>query len=307
MIPRLAVIDLGTNTFHLLIVEVKAEGGFRELYRERRFVKLAEDGIQRIGPAPFQRGLDALVDFAQIIQQQQVQRIRAFGTAALRTAQNGADFIDRVRNHTNLDIQLIPGSEEARLIHQGVVQAVSLDARPALIMDIGGGSVEFILANAERVFWAQSFPIGVAVLYREWQHSDPISAENVTRINAFLDQTLVPLHAQIARHQPRILVGASGTFDVLEQQLAPPPPGAVSSEVAIDPYHHFARQLRQSSLSQRRQMPQLPLDRSDMIVVAIVLIDYIVRLANIQSIRISAYAMKEGMLHEMIDPNFRQA
>ncbi|MEN0005954.1 MAG: hypothetical protein AAF798_17520, partial [Bacteroidota bacterium] len=125
---RFAVIDLGTNTFHLLITEALPAGGFSEVYRERKFTQLAEEGIETIGAAALQRGLKALQHFKQQLTAHQVEQVRAFGTAALRTASNGPDFIRQVAEEIGIDIQLISGTEEARLIHLGVLQAVEFTA-----------------------------------------------------------------------------------------------------------------------------------------------------------------------------------
>lgn len=294
-----AVIDLGTNTFHLLIVEF-TPGGFSELRRERRFIKLAEDGIERIGRVPFARGIEALKEFRAILNEYQISSVRAFGTAALRTAENGPDFIVQAREQAQIEVQLIPGDEEARLIHLGVGQAIPAIAEPILIMDIGGGSVEFILANQEQVFWSRSFPIGVAVLYRHFHQSDPISQNDRDRLNAFLEETLQPL-AQALQSQPAtILVGASGTFDVLESLLPTRQLTAKGAEMLVAEFFPFLEKMLATTHEERINYPGMPLDRADMIVVALELVHYIIQLAGIDRIWISQFAMKEGMLAEMI-------
>ena len=166
MPSKYAVIDFGTNTFHLLIVEAREDGQFIELHRERIFVKLAEDGIERIGDKAFVRALQAMQRYREILDDYQVENIKAIGTAALRTALNGQEFIDTVWKNSKIKIHLIDGQEEARLIHLGVNQAVDIGNDTALIMDIGGGSVEFIISDKLGVKWADSFPIGVAVLFK---------------------------------------------------------------------------------------------------------------------------------------------
>ena len=124
---RFGVIDLGTNTFHLLIVEVDTTGNSTELYRERIFVKLAEDGINKIGENAYQRGLLSLQHFQKETTRISSQKFKSFCEhAALRTASNGNNFIEDAKLNSNIEIQLIPGSEEARLIHIGVTQAVEL-------------------------------------------------------------------------------------------------------------------------------------------------------------------------------------
>ena len=120
---RFGVIDLGTNTFHLLIIEKSSLGTSHEIARERIFIKLASEGIETIGAAPFQRGLKAMIRFSEILKEYQVSNIKAIGTAALRTASNGKDFVQLIFKKTGIQIELIDGTEEARLIYQGVKEA----------------------------------------------------------------------------------------------------------------------------------------------------------------------------------------
>ena len=121
---RRAVIDLGTNTFHLLTADIAPNGRLTEVYRERIFVKLAADGIERIGLAPFERGISALVHFRKKLDEYKVIDFRAIGTAALRTATNGEEFVDRAMAEAGIPILLISGDEEADFITHGVLLAL---------------------------------------------------------------------------------------------------------------------------------------------------------------------------------------
>ncbi|MBR9920791.1 MAG: exopolyphosphatase [Bacteroidetes bacterium] len=298
-IKRVGVIDLGTNTFHLLIVELKDGHPFREIHRERRFIKMAEGGIETIAEAPFQRGLDAMIAFRRILEEKEVDQVRAFGTAALRTASNGAEFVSAVKAGTGLDIELISGDREAELIHKGVAQAVPLKPETDLIMDIGGGSVEFILANQSEVFWARSFPVGVAVLYRNFHKNDPIPKQSIQDLEAYLRETLKPVWQMALKYLPARLIGASGTFDVIEAILAEGKTHPNHAKVDVAPFYPLADQLIQSTQADRLEMDGVPASRADMIVVAILLIREVLNQLNIQQIVISEYAMKEGMIAEM--------
>ncbi|MCB9284835.1 MAG: phosphatase [Lewinellaceae bacterium] len=297
---KFAVIDLGTNTFHLLIVESGPDGGLVELDRERRFIKLAEEGIHRIGPAAWDRGIRALEDFTAVLRANDVEKVRAFGTAALRTAANGPDFVREIKARTGIEVSMIPGEEEARLIHLGVMQAVPPFSGRSLIMDIGGGSVEFILADDHEVFWAKSFPIGVAVLYKDFHRSDPISVLEMEEVREHLAAVLVPLREAIQRFPAEVLIGASGTFDVLEDVLAREKPFPNYGRFAVDRFYPFFRKLLPTTLAQRLAMPEVPPERADMIIVALVLVDYVLNLAPFREILVSHYAMKEGMLVELM-------
>ena len=161
---RIAVIDLGTNTFHLLITETGDTIVPGNICKETIPVKLGEGGINQrlINPEAFQRGIRAIERFAELISLHQVSDIKAMATAAIRSASNGHDFISAIKDRTGIEVEVIDGDKEAGLIYAGVREAVHLSAETSLIMDIGGGSVEFILCNAEKVFWKKSYPMGAA-------------------------------------------------------------------------------------------------------------------------------------------------
>jgi exopolyphosphatase / guanosine-5'-triphosphate,3'-diphosphate pyrophosphatase len=297
-----AVIDIGTNTFHLLIA-AKDEGAFiQELYRDSRFVKLAEAGIERIGPAPYQRGLDTLAQFRQVMDEHGIpaERVAALGTAALRTAANGPAFVRQSWEQYGIAIQLIDGEREAQLIYQGVILAVPPSEAPMLIMDIGGGSVEFIIADQQGLHWAQSFPIGVAVLYRQFHRAEPITDAEMDVLRQFLGQTLAPLRQALQRFPCSRLAGASGTFDVLAGIIGRP--GSNGLHVWADPQDFFPlyHQVRRLTPEQRHAFPGIAPERADMIVVALILLEVVIEMAGIQQIAASQYAMKEGMLYEMV-------
>lgn len=299
MTNRFGVIDLGTNTFHLLISEKDSDGNITELFRERIFVKLGEDGIDTIGDAPFQRAIDAIHCFKKELEKYHVTKVKAFGTAGLRTASNGLQFIERIKNETGIQIELIHGNEEARLIHLGVIQAVPLNNEKGLIMDIGGGSVEFIVANKKGVIWAQSFPIGVSVLFRKFHKSDPISLAEIKAIEAHFESILQPLTEVLKTNETPVLIGASGTFDVLDMFLSKHRISPIHSSVEVADFHPLYEQFLNATLAERFKIEKLPESRAELIVVAMILINFILKKANIQRISVSAYALKEGILSEM--------
>lgn len=298
---RHAVIDLGTNTFHLLVVDHAASGDWKELHRERIFVKLAEEGIQEIGPAAYRRGLEAMSLFRTALDKFGVppERVCAFGTAALRTARNAQYFLRDVLHLTGITARAIPGEQEARLIYQGVRQAVPFPDSRVLVMDIGGGSVEFILADRGQVYWQQSFPIGVAVLFREFHKSDPIAPEEVASAVQFIDNALTDCWAALEQYPVSTLVGAAGAFDTIDKLLLDPatkPPlyGRIPAQHFL-PLHD---RIIGSTLAEREQMRQLSPERREMIVVGMILIRHVLQRGRIQEIYTSEYSMKEGMLEE---------
>lgn len=298
--PLRAVIDLGTNTFHLLIVAFLPEGTIDEYYRERIFVKLASDGIDRIGEEPFARGLKAMNHFRKIMDEYLVPRIYVIGTAALRRAKNGAEFIEAVREQTDIDIQLLSGDEEARLITKGVLAALPPLTERLLIMDIGGGSTEYIIVEGNRVLWQQSFPIGLSILHQRFHRSDPISTLEQTELNDFLTEVTQPLLEALQRFPTHHLAGAAGTFDVLVDMLADEQAADSHTSKALDftGFPAIRDSIVSASVNERALIPGLPPQRVDMVVVALLLLDFTLRLADISRVTVSQYALKEGVLIE---------
>lgn len=299
---RYAVIDLGTNTFHILIVE-KSENGipFRNIYREKRFVKLAEEGIETIGTTPFNRAIQTLLDYRKILNQYKVTTFQACGTAALRTASNGQEFIQQALEQADIPIQIINGDTEARLIQKGVGLTLPSDiANRYMIMDIGGGSVEFIISTTEEVIWAQSFPIGAAVLFKKFHHSDPISKSELQLLYAHLEQILQPLFAILNTYPTYHLIGASGTFDVLGMNLVDMKSTDLYVDLPVEQFTPLFEDLLFTTQQERYDLENVPNDRADMIIVALGLIHFVLENTPIKRLSVSSFAMKEGILAQML-------
>lgn len=299
MSERFAVVDCGTNTFHLLIAE-KEGNTFKEVFKRRIYVYLAEQGISRIGDRAFDRGLTALIEFKELAESYGVANVKAMGTAALRTASNGQDFLDKVKANTEIEIEVIDGHKEANLIYKGVCQAIPMDEEMALIMDIGGGSVEFIFANKRGAFWQKSFPLGISVLSQQFQQNDPITNDEISSIEAFLSSQLKPLADEVAKEKPITLIGASGTFDVLENALGVKEPDSNFATVELDNFGAFYDKVICATLQERLAMPEIPEQRAKLIPTSMVLIDFVLRLSKVKRILVSEYAMKQGMLIELV-------
>lgn len=300
---RVAVLDLGTNTFHLLIVETVATAQFTELYKEKRFVKLAEEGIERIGEASMQRATSTLRYYRQLLDQYEVEQVQVIGTAALRTATNGPDLMKWAASEVQLDVEIISGRREAALIQKGVFLSLIEAQDRYLVMDIGGGSVEFIIAERDTILWCQSFPVGAAVLLREFHQHDPISVDEIQALTDFLALQLSDLSKALQIWPTNWLVGAAGTFDVIAQQIAMG--SSTPQSWDIDP-HRFTplyNKLKGMSWQEREHSDWIPNDRVDMIVMATSLIQYILQTYQIKRFTVSAYALKEGMIAEMLAPN----
>jgi len=298
-----AVIDCGTNTFHLLIAQAGKKGEFKEIYRERTYVKLAKEGIETIGKEAYTSALNTLKHYAQVIAKHKVVDIQISGTAALRTASNGLQLVQEIKEKTGLNINIISGRDEAKLIQKGVAQAIGPQQNRWMVMDIGGGSVEFIIVDEQGVCWFESLPIGVAIIYKHFHLSEPISVDETQHLRTFLAGQLVSLHTALLRYPTSHLVGAAGTFDVLANKLGIRQPTPNATILDLDGFKLFYHRVLAATKNERHNMSDIPDDRADMIVVALILVNYILEIANIKALTVSDFSLKEGMLEEMMAKN----
>jgi exopolyphosphatase / guanosine-5'-triphosphate,3'-diphosphate pyrophosphatase len=302
-----AIIDLGTNTFNLLVYEVvdasegRTSNGFRILHSEERPVFLGRGGIEHgmVAADAIERGMATLRAFNGIALQHGADRVSGFGTSALRNARNAADLIDRAQNELGITIRVIPGDTEAELILAGVRQAVTFTSKPALIMDIGGGSIEFILATNKALMWKQSFELGASRLRERIPVSDPITIAEEARIAAHLDDRLEALYAIIDRHEPHQLIGSAGSFDSLATMIAVERSSTISSDqhslafTALE-FDLLKDRLLRMDRSERMRQPGLPEYRVDTLPYAIIAIDRVLAAGGIRDMVWSRYALKEG-------------
>lgn len=306
MKKRYAILDLGTNTFHLLIADVNDQHVIDVIHKAEEFVQLGENGLEEIGENPFQRGLQQISKYKNVIDHYQPQQIIAFGTAAIRSAVNGDQFIREIKGICPMEVRKISGDEEAELIFLGVKQAIKLSASPSLIMDIGGGSTEFIITDENQIFWKQSFPVGASVLMKKFQHHEPITVKEITELKNFLRVVLQPLFHQGEKFQVAHLIGASGSFDTFATMIAlqfssrENLAGKMRFDFSRKQFQVLYEQLKQSTLEQRLAMQGMKAFRAKMIVVAAILSDVVLQQFNIQKISQSAYALKEGVLSKLI-------
>lgn len=305
----IAIIDCGTNTFHLLTAAL-SEKQFRILSSEKKAVWLGAGGINdgTILPDAEARALGTLSDFKHKIEGRHIENTYAFATSAFRNATNGRPLQQKIYDKLHLDVKIISGDEEAELIFCGVRYALRLDREIALVMDIGGGSVEFIIGNGEGILWKRSFEIGVQRLVEKFHRHDPITTQEVAAIDRYLDTALQPLFEALKAFGATVLCGASGTFDTLSEIYCAANGITTShqmTELPFDKDAYFAihRNLVRFTRSERLQIPGMISMRVDMIVVASCLINHLMIKYGFQKMRVSAYALKEGCLVQLTDRN----
>ena len=304
---RIAIIDLGTNTFHLLIAE-GGKNGYNIIYRDRLAVKIGMGGINNgiITEAAVHRALLSMQSFKNAIDQHKVTGTYAFGTSALRNARNGQEVANKIKEITGIEVNIISGEQEAHYIYLGVRAALGLGHDLNLVIDIGGGSVEFILADHDNVFWKQSFEIGAQRLLEKYQKHDPILPEEIQSLENHFETSLQPLFAMLKKHQPEILVGSSGTFDTLSDIFCithdiHKSPDDSETPLSIEGFYEIHNDLIHKNREARMQIPGMIEMRVDMIVVACCLIKFLLKKHSFKRIRVSTYSLKEGVLSYLSD------
>jgi exopolyphosphatase/guanosine-5'-triphosphate,3'-diphosphate pyrophosphatase len=300
---RAAAIDLGTNTFHLIIADLEAGNG-ELIYKTTVPVKLGEGRINEniIIPAAFERGLAALEAFSATMKSYEVDVVKATATSAVRSASNGKEFVEAALERSGIAIQVIDGETEASLIYKGV-QATGLITGTSLVMDIGGGSTEFILCTPTEVIWKKSYNIGAARLMQAYFKSDPISQEEKSAIYHHLANLTAELLQQCEQHRPLKLIGSAGAFESFAGMLMihnkRPANDIASGDINFMQYLQLANRLIDSTHEQRLHMEGLIPLRVDMIVIAALLVNFVLENTPIRQLSLSTYDLKMGVLAKL--------
>lgn len=305
----LAVIDCGTNTFNLLILETKNAKVDKKLFSTRESVKLGQGNLNGglIADVAIERAINAFRIFNEHIHKYKVEKVLAYATSAIREASNGKDFILKVDQLFKIKVEVIDGLKEADFIFLGVKKAVQLGEQTSLIMDIGGGSVEFILSKHNELIWKKSFKIGAARILEMYQPSNPIKEQEILSINHFFKAELNDLYAVMKKHPAQELIGSSGAFesfiDLLADKKLAKAIEETTTEYTLNLQHYFAMadEIISSTTEERTQLKALVPMRIDMIVISCLMVNFILKEFNFKRMRISTYSLKEGALMNFLE------
>ena len=297
---------MGTNTFHLLIAVAEGDN-YTITHRERLSVKIGMGGISKgiITPEGIQRALVAMQSFNNVIEREQVKKVYAFGTSAIRNASNCDEVVTKIKLVTGIDVNVISGDQEAEFIYLGVKSALGLGEEKSLIIDIGGGSVEFIIGNNDDIFWKKSLEIGAQRMIDKFQKNDPITSTEIMTLDCYFENELGVLFEALREHDPHIMVGSSGTFDTLSdifciQHDIHKTVEEVETPLSLEGFYSIYKDILKKNREQRMQIPGMIEMRVDMIVVASCLIRFLLEKHTFNRIRVSTYSLKEGVLSNLI-------
>src|SRR5213592_2187209 len=278
---RLAAIDVGSNSVHIVVADVSTDGRVEVVDRVKEMVRLGRRTFTtgRLPPAAMDLAVGAVKTFARLAHARRVVRMRAVATSAVREARNGMAFVRRLRGETGLPVKVITGAEEARLIFRAAQHALGLQGGPHLLLDVGGGSVELVLVHEGRPLWLRSLPLGAARLAEHFLASDPPTARQVARLEKHLERELGSLltsarHAGVAR-----VIGTSGTVNTLVAMAAAARgqdlPRLHGARATAREVRRMRRCLLALSAGRRAELPGMDAKRVDLMPAAAVLADFV--------------------------------
>lgn len=303
---KIAIIDMGTNTFNLLVASVNGDSSYKIIHSSKQAVKLGEGGINQkfIAPAAYQRGLNAIGEHMRTILLHGANEIFAFATSATRNASNGHELVADIKNLFGVEVKVIDGEEETELIYFGIRQAVELNSQNVLMLDIGGGSNEIIIGNANQYHWKKSYDLGISRLLQKFNPSDPILENEIAAVEEYLETQLSDLVKPMEQFKPKMIIGSSGSFDTYRNVLVEAnilsANGDPSLNIPMEEYFKLHNRLVKTTTKERAAIPGMDPMRVEMIVLATIFTHYLVRRFDIQSMVQSSYALKEGAIWKMI-------
>jgi exopolyphosphatase / guanosine-5'-triphosphate,3'-diphosphate pyrophosphatase len=306
---RIAAIDIGTNSVHMIVVQVRPDLSFEVVDREKDMVRLGAGGLdgRSLTPSAMAAALQTLTKFRRLADSHKVDEIVAAATSATREADNGGDFIAEVDRKTGIRIRVISGTEEARLIHLAAGYGVDVGGTTAVVIDIGGGSVEVTLGTATHLTAGKSFKAGVIRLTERFVKSDPLSEHDARRLTKHLNREMGPYLDQIAASGFDRVIGTSGTILSLGALAlsdgAAPPEDLRNRRVGARALHKLRKRLVEADLEARLQMPGLDPRRADLSVAGSVLLDTILRRLGAEDLTLCDLALREGLVLDYIHRN----
>ena len=307
---RLAAIDIGTNSVHMIVVQVRPDFSFEVIDREKEMVRLGAGGLdgRSLTEPAMSAALLALAKFRRIAESHHVDEILAAATSATREAQNGPEFLARIVAETGIRPRVISGTEEARLIHRAAVYGVDVMRGHAVVIDIGGGSVEITVGGAKRPALGRSFKIGVIRLTERFVRSDPLDARDERKLVRFVNSEIDGLARQIVEAGFDRVIGTSGTILSLGTMAAHAETGRAPAElrnlrIPARQIHRIRKQVVSLGLQQRLKLPGLEPKRADIVVAGAVLLDTILRRLGATEITLCDLALREGLILDYVERN----
>jgi exopolyphosphatase / guanosine-5'-triphosphate,3'-diphosphate pyrophosphatase len=306
---RIAAIDIGTNSIHMIVVQVRPDLSFEVIDREKDMVRLGAGGLdgRSLSDTAIAAARQTLAKFKRLADSHGVDEIVATATSATREADNGGDFVAEVFRDLGIRIRVISGTEEARLIHMAAGYGVDVGASTAVVVDIGGGSVEVTLGNATQMKLGRSFKTGVIRLTERFVRTDPLAPKDERRLVKHLNREMGAYLDQVARRGFDRVIGTSGTILSLGALAAGEGAGKVDDvrnrRVPAKAFHRLRKRVVASGIEARLAMPGLDPRRADLSVAGAILFDTILRRLGAPEVTLCDLALREGLVLDYIRRN----
>jgi len=300
---RIAALDLGSNSFHLIVVEARLDGSFETLAREREMLRLG-DLVARtgaIGREAMDRAVEVIRRFKTVCDAQRADEIVALGTAALREAADGGIFVDRVADETGIKIQVVDGVREAELIFAAIKSSVLIDPGPAIAADLGGGSLEIMVGDRAGLGFAASLQLGVGRLTARFVHSDPPSAAELDALHEHIAAELAPVMEEALEAKPKMLIVSSGTFTSIARMATLDKDGrsgaginqltVSAAEVAV-----LAKRIMSSTSAERARLAGADPKRIELLPAGVAVLEELLAATGLSEFTVSEWALREGIV-----------
>ena len=311
---RLAAIDIGTNSLHMIVVRVRPDLSFEVIDREKEMVRLGAGGLdgRALTPEAMQNALQVLSKFRRLAESHSVDEIVAVATSAVREAENGGEFLKAAASQTGIRPRVISGTEEARLIHMAAAYGVGAAGEVLVVIDIGGGSVEITRGAGSSMESGRSFKLGVIRTTERYVKSDPISPRDERKLVRHIESETGEYLDRIARAGFDRVIGTSGTILSLGAIAAAGQSGRVTSaslrnrRIGAKQLRRVRRTMTSLSLEKRVRVPGLEPRRADLSPAGAILIDTLVRRLEADAITLCDLSLREGVVLDYIARHRKQ-
>jgi exopolyphosphatase/guanosine-5'-triphosphate,3'-diphosphate pyrophosphatase len=300
---RIAVIDIGSNSFHLIIAYIDEDGKIQILKRERKVLRLNfTDQSNRISEEAIYKAVTLLNSFNGIAKHYNAE-IKAVATSAVREAENKTEFLQQIYNETKINIDVIDGKKEAELIYSGISQAVNINNQAVLCIDIGGGSTELIIGENKQIELLESLNLGAVRLTQMFFQNSIVNKENIEKCKNYIESKLSKVVLQIKKYNTDFVIGTSGTIN----SIALIKSAMENKELTRNELNGFSFSMQDLATIQKRILSAKNIDeikkikgieekRADVIPAGVILLTTIFEILEIKSITISNFALKEGII-----------
>jgi exopolyphosphatase/guanosine-5'-triphosphate,3'-diphosphate pyrophosphatase len=304
---RIAALDLGTNSFHLLGADAHADGSFEALFKEKEMLRLggwvASEG--RIPDHVAYEAVETARRLCSLAVSAGCEEVVMCATSALREAENGSDIVERIEAATGFEVRVISGRDEGRLTFAAIRASISLPAQPTVCFDLGGGSLEVMVGDRAGLLWSTSVKLGVGRLSAEHVRNDPPTKGDRRRLRDHIRSVLEPVAETVADFDPELAVGSSGTFCDLARMVAATRSGAVplsvnQSSVTRKELEAVEKEVFSMDSEGRRRLQGLESRRADLIPAGACLAVTVLELFDFDELTTSEWALREGMVLDAI-------